>query len=142
VETNSTRRRVLVIDPFVDEGDMFAEYLRQNGFEVDVCTDATDGLRTAARQPPDAVITRIRQSDPTLDGIDITRRLKRSAMTADVPILVITTSLLPGDRQAAADAQCDCYLELPVSPDTLAAELQRVLDRQEGERPEAGQRNV
>jgi CheY-like chemotaxis protein len=139
---NRTRRRVLVIDPFVDEGDMFAEHLRQNGFDVEVCTDATDGLRAAAQQPPDAVVTRIRQSDPTLDGIDITRRLKRSTMTFDVPIVVITTSVLPGDRQAATDARCDGYLELPVSPDELAAELQRILDRQESDRPDARQRSV
>ena len=108
---------------------MFAHHLRDNGFDVEVCTGAADGLRTAAERRPDAVVTRLRQSDPTLDGIDITRRLRRSETTADVPIVVITTSVLPGDRQAAADARCNSYLELPVSPDALAAELHRILQR-------------
>ena len=116
-----------MIDPYPDEGSMYAEYLETLGFQVDVCRDAVEGLCTAAQQPPDVVVTRLRQSDPTLDGFDIVKRLKRSASTHHVPIVMITTSMFPQDRQAAADLRCDSYLLLPVPPPELAAELRRLL---------------
>ena len=121
--------RVLLIDPYGDEGDMYAEYLRTVGFEVECCVEAVDGLRSAADRAPDIVVTRLRQFDPLLNGIRIARRLKRSGSTRHVPVVIITTSTLAADREAGTVAS-DAYLLLPVTPNELAAQLRRLL-RQE-----------
>ena len=118
--------RVLLINPFGDEGDMYAEYLRTVGFEVECCAEAVDGLRSAADRAPDVVVTRLRQFDPVLNGIRIARRLKRSRSTRHVPVVIITTSTLATDREAGMAAS-DAYLLLPVTPSELAGELRRLL---------------
>ena len=121
--------RVLMIDPFVDEGEMYGEYLRSSGFVVDIRRDPVDGLRAAVCSQPDIVVTRLRQTSRVLNGIGILRRLKQDVDTSEIPVVIITTSNLPADRAAAAAAACDAYLLLPVTPPELAQELRRLLGR-------------
>jgi response regulator RpfG family c-di-GMP phosphodiesterase len=117
--------RVLLIDPFLDESEMYAEYLRSAGFDVVVPPNPAVGLQLADQDPPDAVVTRLRQGDAALDGMEVLRRLKRNRTTRHVPVVIITTSINRSDAQAAA-GRCDAYLLLPVMPDELAAQIRRV----------------
>jgi CheY-like chemotaxis protein len=118
---------ILFLDPFVEEGEMYAEYLRAQGFDVHLHHAASAGLRAVAEASPDIVVTRLRQDHAEPDGVAITRLLKRDEATRHIPVVIITTSILPGDERAAAEAACDAYLVLPVSPDVLAAEVRRLL---------------
>ena len=118
---------VLLLDPFVDEGEMYSEYLRSQGFEVRLHRVASAGLREVSDASPDIVVARLRQEHRELDGVAITRQLKRDEATRHIPVVIITTSMLASDERAAAEAACDAYLVLPVSPDTLARELRRLV---------------
>lgn len=77
--------------------------------------------------PSDAVVMRLRQSRPCFSGIDVVRRIKGSASTRHVAVVIITTSMMSSDRGAAHNAECDSYLLLPVVPDQLLCEICRVL---------------
>ena len=118
---------VLLLDPFVDEGEMYSEYLRSQGFDVRLHRLASAGLRDVVEASPDIIVTRLRQEHSELDGVEITRQLKRDEATRHIPVVIITTSMLASDERAAAEAACDAYLVLPVSPDMLARELRRLL---------------
>ena len=118
---------VLLLDPFVDEGEMYSEYLRSQGFDVRLHHVAAAGLREVVEARPDIVVTRLRQEHSELDGVAITRLLKGDEATRHIPVVIITTSMLASDERAAAEAACDAYLVLPVSPDVLASELRRLL---------------
>jgi CheY-like chemotaxis protein len=124
---------VLLLDPFVDEGEMYSEYLRSEGFEVQLYRAASAGLQAAADSRPDIVVTRLRQERREMDGVEITRLLKRNESTRHMPIVIITTSILASDAAAADEAACDAYLVLPVSPDALARELRRLLSAAMGQ---------
>jgi CheY-like chemotaxis protein len=126
---------VLLLDPFVDEGEMYSEYLRSQGFDVRLHRVASAGLREVADANPDIVVTRLRQERHEIDGVEITRLLKRDEATRHIPVVMITTSMLASDARAAAEAACDAYLVLPVPPDALAAELRR-LSGAHGDPPE------
>lgn len=125
-----TATYVLLVDAFLDEGDMYAEYLRMCGFRTKVCRAPEDAVEDATRHPPDVVVTRLRQAGP-LTGIGLVQRLKAHKTTENVPVVMITTSWHAEDRDAALQAGCDSYLLLPVLPDALAAELRRVLASKE-----------
>jgi len=117
---------VLLLDPFADEGEMYATYLGACGFGAVAVCEAEQGIELAMRTAPDVVIARFRQSG-RITGLDVVRRLKAHPATRHTPVMIITTSINSGDRQAALSIGCDRYLLLPLVPDVLVQEIRKLL---------------
>lgn len=119
--------RILLVDSFLDEAAMFEAYLQCEGFEVAVCTEPARAWTLVVESAPDVVVTRLRpfQTDP--NGLELTTQIKTHAATRGIPVVTITTSIRPGDREQALAAGCEAYLLLPCAPEDLVAELRRVL---------------
>lgn len=67
------------------------------------------------QRPPMVVMLDVRLPDG--NGLELARELAR---TADGPhVVVMSASVLPGDRQAALDAGCDAFLAKPFRPADL-----------------------
>jgi two-component system cell cycle response regulator DivK len=64
---------------------------------------------------------------PKMSGLDATRTLKADPRTKDIPIIVITSFALSGDREKAAAAGADSYLAKPYSPRELLALVRQYL---------------
>jgi CheY-like chemotaxis protein len=121
--------RVLLLDAWVDEREMYAETLQSEGFEV-VCPDGPrQAFRRAVRERPDVVVTRILQPASSVNGIDLTRRLKHHPATRALPVIIITTLIQPEYRQLAEDAGCDAYLLMPICPFVLTSHIRDLLRR-------------
>ena len=129
------RTSVVILDPFEDERDMYAMYLRAAGFDVWAHEHAAEAWRTLATQRADAIILRLRQLPPGASGIDFVRELRQSRATCHLAVVMITTSMRHEDEDAACRAGTDSYLLLPVRPDEMVAEVQRVMRL--GRRPAA-----
>ena len=82
-----------------------------------------------AVKSPAALITRILQPGPGIDGIDLTHLIKSSPATASIAIIITTSFPQAEYREAARAAGCDEYLLLPVLPDELVAVMNRVTER-------------
>lgn len=64
---------------------------------------------------------------PDGDGLDLARELRASTTTGEVPILLVSASVLPVDRVAAEEAGCAGFIDKPVRVDSLLAEVARHL---------------
>ncbi|MFC1905003.1 response regulator [Chloroflexota bacterium] len=51
---------------------------------------------------------------PVMDGLEATRILKEDESTKAIPIIVISSSAMKGDREAILEAGCDDYISKPV----------------------------
>ena len=61
-------------------------------------------------------------SIPTIDGWEVTRRLKADPATREIPIIALTAHALESDRVRAQDVGCDGYIAKPALPaDVIAA---------------------
>ena len=58
---------------------------------------------------------------PKMSGLDATRMLRADERTRHIPILVITSFALSGDRERATEAGAAGYLAKPYSPQELLA---------------------
>lgn len=121
----ASRLPVLLVDPFADERDMYATYLRARGIEVVVCRDAVAALAFARQHSVKVVVARLLQAG-SFDGVALTRALKEDERTRCVPVIIITTQSHRGMRATAEQAGCDRVLLLPCLPDQLAAEIRRI----------------
>jgi two-component system, OmpR family, alkaline phosphatase synthesis response regulator PhoP len=123
------RPYVVLVDPFLDEVELYSTYLSEAGFLVKTFDRSGAALRSIRRHPPDAVITRIRQATGELDGLALTARLREQAELAPIPVLILTTSIDPRDHALAADLRCEAVMVLPTTPDELVARLDAELRR-------------
>src|SRR4051794_792185 len=99
----------------VDDDERVRELLRTT-FEladVEVC-EAGDTRAAAAKiaaDPPDAIVLDVAM--PGESGLSLCRRLKDDPTTADIPIVLLTGSLI---GEEAAEAGADAFLTKPFSP--------------------------
>jgi two-component system, cell cycle response regulator DivK len=119
------RRRVLIVDDNEDNRDLYAFYLEQQGFHVEVAPDGEAGLQVAQAEHFDVVVMDL--SMPKLDGLEATRRLKADARTRNVPVIIVTGHASKQHAEAATAAGAAAFCLKPYPPETLEAEIDRVL---------------
>jgi two-component system cell cycle response regulator len=118
--------RVLI----ADDDRVFVELTRQRmralGFDVHVAYDSPTALMAAVRNPPDLILLDIGMPGGT--GMHTLSRLKASARTEHVPVVVITASTDATVRSAATDNGAVAVLLKPVETDLLRETVAGVLD--------------
>jgi two-component system, cell cycle response regulator DivK len=118
--------RVLLVDDFQDNREMYAEFLRFSGIDVDEAANGLEALEKTFALMPDVVVMDL--SLPGIDGWEATRRLKADARTKHIPILALTGHALAGFSEGAKQAGCDAFVTKPCLPEDLLAQIQRMLD--------------
>jgi CheY-like chemotaxis protein len=124
--TDQQKPLVLVVDDFVDNREMYSEYLQFSGYRVIEATNGREAVEAATAQLPDIIIMDL--SLPVMDGWEATRRLKSNARTASIPVVALTGHALAGHSKGARDAGCDSFLAKPCLPDQLVVEIKRMLN--------------
>jgi CheY-like chemotaxis protein len=118
---------VLLVEDDRDTREMYSEYLTYSGLRVAEASSGSRALERAREQTPDVVVTDIAM--PGMDGIELSRQLRSSPPTRDVPIIAVT-----GNSSARArDAGCNVVVEKPCTPDCLLHIIEDVLDKPRSE---------
>jgi CheY-like chemotaxis protein len=115
---------VLLAEDFDDAREVFAFYLRQEGFAVQDLPDGDRVLPLAMELQPDVIV--LDQSLPGVDGLALTAQLRAHPLTRGIPIVILSAHAYPEDEQRARDAGAAAFLSKPCPPDTLAATLRKV----------------
>ncbi len=121
------RPLVLLVEDDRDTREMYTEYLTYSGLRVTEASTGRRALERAREQTPDVVVTDIAM--PEMDGLELSRRLRASPPTRDVPIIAVSGNATPRAR----DAGCDVVVEKPCTPDRLLHIIEDVLDRPRSE---------
>ncbi|HEV7518018.1 MAG TPA: response regulator [Thermoanaerobaculia bacterium] len=120
-----------------DEPDI-AEVLQYNlekeGFEVETAHRGDSGLEAIRRAAPDLVLVDLML--PGMDGLELTRVLKRDSGTARVPIVMLTARGEEVDRIVGLELGADDYISKPFSPREVVLRVKAVLRRHQPEPPE------
>ena len=116
---------VLVADDDRAVREALERALQLEGFEVELAGDGDTTLAAVEKRTPDALVLDIMM--PGLDGLDVTRRLRRTGNR--VPILLLTARDAVGDRVEGLDAGADDYLPKPFALEELIARLRALLRR-------------
>jgi two-component system response regulator MprA len=116
---------VLVADDDRAVREALERALQLEGFEVELAADGDATLAAIEKRTPDAVVLDVMM--PGLDGLDVTRRLRRTGNR--VPILLLTARDAVGDRVEGLDAGADDYLPKPFALEELIARLRALLRR-------------
>jgi DNA-binding response OmpR family regulator len=111
--------RILVVEDDRDVAEYIRRELEDEGHVVTVCHDGSAGLRTAERAAFDIIVLDVML--PYLDGLEVTRRLRRGSVAT--PILLLTARDAPEEVVKGLDSGADDYLTKPFSFDVLLARI-------------------
>jgi adenylate cyclase len=117
--------RILVVDDVPVNVDILRERLAAQGYEIVTAGGGEEALEAVRRQPPDLILLDVMM--PTLDGIEVCRRMRADASIPFIPIILITAKSEPQNVVTALEAGGDEYLIKPVDPAALVARVKSML---------------
>ena len=121
-------RCVLVVDDEPLNLKLFTLALKRRGYRVLEAADAFHGFVTAHDQHPDLIIMDVRL--PKLSGLEVTRTLKESVHTKDIPIVIATAFLI--EESALRECKCDGYIPKPFRVKDFLALIESLVGAGEG----------
>lgn len=112
-----------------DEGirDIEVYTLRSTGYEAEGFADGTSFFEAIKNNPPQLVILDIML--PGEDGLEILKRLKTSAATRDIPVIMATAKGTEYDKIKGLDLGADDYLAKPFGMMEMVSRVRAVLRR-------------
>jgi len=126
-------QRLLVVDDDLRLRDLLGQYLKEQGFIVDLVGDAAEMDRKLARTPYALMVLDLML--PGEDGLAICRRLRGNGNA--VPIIMLTAKGDEIDRIVGLEMGADDYLPKPFNPRELLARIHAVLRRKTAAPPGA-----
>jgi two-component system phosphate regulon response regulator PhoB len=122
-----TKPNLLLVEDDRAIADLLVWHFEKEGFAVTRTGDGDEALILAREGPPDIVI--LDWMIEGVSGIEVCRRLRRRAETANVPIIMLTARGEEGDRIRGLETGADDYVTKPFSPRELVARVGAVLRR-------------
>ncbi len=119
-----TYKSVLLIDDDRDIALGTSLRLRALGYRTDMAHDGRDGLRKARALHPQAIVLDVRM--PDMDGLQILDKLRRDSQTHDIPIVMLSASLV--DCQAALTSGASFFISKPYHWSQLLAALEKAME--------------
>ena len=125
----NTERKVLLVD---DDADLVAineAVFAARGFAVDKAYNGGAGFDRARDGRPDVIVLDVMMSTNS-EGFDLARRLRGDDATRGIPLIMVTSvnSTVPFTFEPdGVFLPVDRFLEKPVPPETLVAEVEGIL---------------
>jgi two-component system cell cycle response regulator DivK len=120
-----SERTILYVEDNEYNRKIVRQLLSRSSCRLIEAADGEAGLALAQKDLPDLILMDVQL--PKMSGLDATRRLKANAPTSQIPIIVITSYALSGDREKAMQAGASSYLAKPYSPSELLAMVKQFL---------------
>jgi CheY-like chemotaxis protein len=114
---------ILAIEDEPRNAALLRAILQPAGYTLTTVETLTDARSHLADQPVGLIL--LDRHLPDGDGLDLASEVKATERLRDVPILLVSASVLPVDREAAEAAGCDGFIDKPIRVDALLDEVRR-----------------
>ena len=118
---------LLLIDDDARLTTMVGDYLRGNGYAVEVAASLAQGRERLRQASYDALVLDLMLPDG--DGLDLTRELRADLRHKRLPLLMLTARGEPLDRVLGLELGADDYLAKPFEARELLARIKALLRR-------------
>ena len=120
-------KRLLLVEDDRALAELVTFHFERAGYDVTRTGDGEEALILAEEIKPDIIL--LDWMIEGISGIEVCRRLRRRAATANVPIIMLTARGEEDDRIRGLETGADDYLTKPFSPKELVARAGAVLRR-------------
>ena len=116
----------------VDDDPVFVEAVSsvlETRYTVKSVSNGTEALEAVPRERPDLIVLDV-MMDYLSEGFDVARKLRQDDATKSIPIIMLTGVDQAYDYRMEVEESwvpSDRYLEKPVAPDKLLAEVESLI---------------
>lgn len=122
-------KKVLVIEDNADNLRLITYALNRAGYEVISADTGEEGIELAEKEMPAFIIVDI--DLPGIDGLETTKRIRKSRADGKIPIIAITSYAMLGDREKVMMAGCSGYFEKPIDPLTIIDRIHDIINNRD-----------
>jgi two-component system cell cycle response regulator DivK len=122
------KRVVLVVEDNERNRKLLRTILKFRGFEVVECDDGAPSLELAKKHQPVLVLMDIEL--PTMDGITALGRLRDDPATSHIPVVAVTASVTPSEREKVMSAGFTAYVAKPIDVDKFGELVDRLVGKE------------
>jgi two-component system, cell cycle response regulator DivK len=114
------RKKLLIVEDSDLNRDLLVQVF-ENDYDLELATDGAGAVDLALNDPPDLILMDI--GLPGMDGLDAVRAIR--TRTTDLPIIAVSSHVMPGDRERALAAGCDEFVPKPIDDEFLIGLVER-----------------
>ena len=114
-------QKVLVVDDEPALLKLMKFLLQREGYQVVAAKDGSEAIDAALRETPDLILLDIVL--PDVNGLEVCRRLRGTADTADTPIWMVSARTQQCDIEQSLAAGANQHIVKPFKPRDLAARI-------------------
>jgi CheY-like chemotaxis protein len=115
-------KRLLIVEDNELNRDLLVQ-LFENTYELAIAEDGETAVELATAQNPHVVLMDI--GLPGMSGIDSVRAIRA---LSDVPIVAVSSRVMPGEREEALEAGCDDFVAKPFDDQSLVRIVTRLAE--------------
>jgi two-component system, OmpR family, phosphate regulon response regulator PhoB len=119
--------KLLLVEDDKALAELLIWHFERQDFDVRRTSDGEEALLLAEESVPDIII--LDWMIEGVSGLEVCRRLRRRAATANVPIIMLTARGEENDRIRGLETGADDYVTKPFSPGELIARVGAILRR-------------
>jgi len=119
------QRCVLIVDDEALNLKLFTLTLIRRGYRVLQASDGFQGFVLAHDGRPDLIVMDVQL--PEISGLEVTRTLKDSIHTQNIPIVIATAFLIDDER--LRESGCDGYITKPYAMKDFIELIESLIDR-------------
>ena len=119
--------KILIIEDEIAVREMLTFTLKNSGFKTFEAGDSEEALSILSKYNIDLIL--LDWMLPGKAGIDISRALRASGETKDLPIIMLTAKSEESDKIIGLESGADDYITKPFSPKELVARIKALLRR-------------
>ena len=114
---------ILLVDDNSINQEVATEFLEEAGMIVTVAANGRECLDVLRHRVYDLVLMDIQM--PEMDGLEVTRIIRRDDQFKDLPIIAMTAHAMTGDREKSLAAGMNDHITKPIDPALLYRTLKR-----------------
>ncbi len=103
--------RILVVEDDPKSARLIKDILELRGYVVIEASNGLSAMRIINDHIPDLIF--MDMNLPGMDGITLTKLIKTSSKTNNIPVIALTAAAMKGDRSRFIQAGCDDYISKP-----------------------------
>ena len=108
---------ILIVDDNPQNLKLARVILAAEGYAVTTAVDAEEALTLLQSRLPRLILMDLQL--PRMDGLTLTRLIKRDPARRHIVIIALTAYAMKGDDHKAISAGCDGYMTKPIDVDAL-----------------------
>jgi len=116
---------ILIVDDNPLNLELACDVLELEGFHVSLVDSGEKSITHAGETTPDLILMDLRM--PGMSGLDALHELRKHEVTKDIPVVVLTASVMSGEEDRLLAEGFDGFMQKPISPASFADEVRTFL---------------